>query len=85
MQTGLHVKKALVDPALWALEGHHHRSDLVLRGDDVAARDPHDSSGRLPVEKIVTGRIEPEVIVEKGFRSLLNPSGQEMKVLVNMN
>ena len=42
------------------------------------------SSGKLPVEKIVTGRIEPEAIVEKGFRSLLNPSGQEMKVLVNM-
>ena len=42
------------------------------------------ASGRLPVEKIVTGRIEPEAIVEKGFRSLLNPSGQEMKVLVNM-
>ena len=42
------------------------------------------SSGKLPVEKIVTGRIEPEAIVEKGFRSLLNPSGQEMKVMVNM-
>jgi (R,R)-butanediol dehydrogenase/meso-butanediol dehydrogenase/diacetyl reductase len=43
------------------------------------------SSGRLPVEKIVTGRIEPDAIVEKGFRSLLNPSGQEMKVMVNVS
>ena len=42
------------------------------------------SSGKLPVEKIITGRIEPEGIVEKGFRSLLNPGGQEMKVMVNM-
>ena len=31
-----------------------------------------------------TGRIEPEAIVEKGFRSLLNPSGHEMKVMVNI-
>jgi (R,R)-butanediol dehydrogenase / meso-butanediol dehydrogenase / diacetyl reductase len=43
------------------------------------------SSGKLPVEKIVTGRIEPDAIVEKGFRSLLNPSGQEMKVMVNVS
>jgi (R,R)-butanediol dehydrogenase/meso-butanediol dehydrogenase/diacetyl reductase len=42
------------------------------------------SSGKLPVEKIVTAQIEPEAIVEKGFRALLNPGGQEMKVLVNM-
>jgi (R,R)-butanediol dehydrogenase/meso-butanediol dehydrogenase/diacetyl reductase len=42
------------------------------------------SSGRLPVEKIITGRIQPEDIVDKGFRSLLNPGGQEMKVMVNM-
>jgi threonine dehydrogenase-like Zn-dependent dehydrogenase len=42
------------------------------------------SSGKLPVENINTGRIEPEAIVEKGFRSLLNPSGEEMKVMVKM-
>jgi (R,R)-butanediol dehydrogenase / meso-butanediol dehydrogenase / diacetyl reductase len=42
------------------------------------------SSGKLPVEKIITGRIAPEAIVEKGFRSLLDPSGSEMKVMVKM-
>ena len=42
------------------------------------------SSGKLPVEKIITGRIAPEVIVDKGFRSLLDPKGNEMKVMVKI-
>jgi threonine dehydrogenase-like Zn-dependent dehydrogenase len=42
------------------------------------------SSGKLPVEKIITGRIAPEAVVDKGFRSLLDPKGNEMKVMVNM-
>jgi (R,R)-butanediol dehydrogenase/meso-butanediol dehydrogenase/diacetyl reductase len=85
VQTGLHVKKALVDPALWALK------DITLEATWCYELTMWPrvirmiSSGKLPVEKIVTGRIEPEVIVEKGFRSLLNPSGQEMKIMVNMS
>ena len=42
------------------------------------------SSGKVPVQKIVTALIKPEDIVEKGFRSLLYPVGQEMKVIVSM-
>ena len=81
VQTGLHVRKALVDPALWALK------DITLEATWCypVTMWPRVirmiSSGKLPVEKIVTGRIVPDAIVEKGFRSLLNPSGQ-MKVMV---
>jgi (R,R)-butanediol dehydrogenase / meso-butanediol dehydrogenase / diacetyl reductase len=85
VQTGLHVRKALVDPALWAMK------DIIIEATWCypVTMWPRVirmiSSGKLPVEKIVTGRIEPEAIVEKGFRSLLSPSGQEMKVMVKMD
>jgi (R,R)-butanediol dehydrogenase/meso-butanediol dehydrogenase/diacetyl reductase len=84
VQTGLHVKKALVDPALWALKDITIEATWCYEVTMWPRVIRMISSGKLPVEKIVTGRIEPEAIVEKGFRSLLNPSGQEMKVLVNM-
>ena len=84
VQTGLHVKKALVDPALWALKDITIEATWCYEVTMWPRVIRMISSGKLPVEKIVTGRIEPEAIVEKGFRSLLNPSGQEMTVLVNM-
>ena len=85
VQTGLHVKKALVDPALWALKDITIEATWCYEVTMWPRVIRMISSGKLPVEKIVTGRIEPEAIVEKGFRSLLNPSGQEMKVMVNMS
>ena len=84
VQTGLHVKKAVVDPALWALKDITIEATWCYEVTMWPRVIRMISSGKLPVEKIVTGRIEPEAIVEKGFRALLNPSGQEMKVLVNM-
>jgi (R,R)-butanediol dehydrogenase/meso-butanediol dehydrogenase/diacetyl reductase len=85
VQTGLHVKKAIVDPALWALKDITIEATWCYEVTMWPRVIRMISSGKLPVEKIVTGRIEPEAIVEKGFRSLLNPSGQEMKVMVNMS
>src|SRR6202789_1675118 len=84
VQTGLHVKKALVDPALWALKDITIEATWCYEVTMWPRVIRMISSGKLPVEKIVTGRIEPEAIVEKGFRALLNPSGHEMKVLVKM-
>ena len=85
VQTGLHVKKALVDPALWALKDITLEATWCYEVTMWPRIIRMISSGKLPVEKIVTGRIEPEAIVEKGFRSLLNPSAQEMKIMVNMS
>jgi (R,R)-butanediol dehydrogenase/meso-butanediol dehydrogenase/diacetyl reductase len=84
VQTGLHVKKALVDPALWALKDITIEATWCYEVTMWPRVVRMISSGKLPVEKIITGRILPEDIVEKGFRSLLNPGGQEMKVMVNM-
>jgi (R,R)-butanediol dehydrogenase / meso-butanediol dehydrogenase / diacetyl reductase len=84
VQTGLHVKKALVDPALWALKDITIEATWCYEVTMWPRVIRMISSGRLPVEKIITARIEPESIVDSGFRSLLNPSGQEMKVMVKM-
>jgi (R,R)-butanediol dehydrogenase / meso-butanediol dehydrogenase / diacetyl reductase len=84
VQTGLHVRKAVVDPALWALKDITIEATWCYEVTMWPRVIRMISSGKLPVEKIVTGRIAPEAIVEQGFRSLLNPSGQEMKVLVKM-
>jgi (R,R)-butanediol dehydrogenase/meso-butanediol dehydrogenase/diacetyl reductase len=84
VQTGLHVRKALVDPALWALKDITIEATWCYEVTMWPRVIRMISSGRLPVEKIITGRIAPEAIVDKGFRSLLNPSGQEMKVMVKM-
>lgn len=84
-QTGLHVKKALVDPALWALKDITIEATWcypVTMWPRVAGM---IASGRLPVEKLITGRIAPQDVVEKGFKALLDPSGRDMKVMVQMH
>ncbi len=41
------------------------------------------AAGNLPVEKVITGRIDADDVVEKGFKALLDPSGEHLKILVN--
>jgi len=41
------------------------------------------ASGKYPVEKIVTARIPLEVVVPQGFDVLVNPRGNELKVLAS--
>jgi (R,R)-butanediol dehydrogenase/meso-butanediol dehydrogenase/diacetyl reductase len=38
--------------------------------------------GRYPVEQVVTGRVPMADIVEKGFETLLSPTGDQVKVLI---
>ena len=75
VQTGLHVKKALVDPALWALKDITIEATWCYEVTMWPRVIRMMSSGKLPVEKIITGRIAPEDIVDKGSRSLLDPRG----------
>jgi (R,R)-butanediol dehydrogenase/meso-butanediol dehydrogenase/diacetyl reductase len=83
-QVGLHVKRASVDPALWALK------DITIEATwcfqvtmwpriiDMVRR------GIYPVEKVVSSQINANDVVEKGFKTLLSPTGNEMKVLVKV-
>ena len=40
------------------------------------------AAGEFPVEKVITSRIAAEDVVEKGFDSLLDPAGTQLKILV---
>ena len=42
------------------------------------------AGGRFPVEKVVSRRIDSEDVVPAGFEALLDPEGDEMKVLVSV-
>jgi (R,R)-butanediol dehydrogenase / meso-butanediol dehydrogenase / diacetyl reductase len=85
VQTGLHVKKALVDPALWALKDITIEATWCFQVTMWPRVIGLITSGRLPVEKLISRRIAPEDIVERGFKPLLDPTGDEMKVMVKMN
>lgn len=81
-QTGLHTKRASIDPM--ALSEH----DITLTGtwcypvfDWPRIIDLVDR-GAYPVEKVVTAQISMADIVEKGFETLLSPTGDQVKVLV---
>lgn len=41
------------------------------------------ASGRLPVHKVVSDQIGMDGIVAMGFETLLSPTGDQVKVLVN--
>lgn len=82
-QTGLHTKPAAIDPMVLS------ERDITLRGTwcypvtdwpriiDLISRD------RMDVEKVVSARIDMADIVDKGFETLLSPTGDQVKVLVS--
>jgi (R,R)-butanediol dehydrogenase / meso-butanediol dehydrogenase / diacetyl reductase len=83
-QVGLHVKRASVDPALWALKDISVEATWCYPVTMWPRVISLIQSGKLPVEKIITSRIVANDVVAKGFRSLLDPSGNQMKILVNV-
>jgi (R,R)-butanediol dehydrogenase/meso-butanediol dehydrogenase/diacetyl reductase len=83
-QVGLHVKKASVDPALWALKDITIEATWCFNVNMWPRIIGMIESGRYPIERIVTSQIKAEDVVDKGFKPLLDPSGSEMKVLVSV-
>lgn len=83
-QTGLHVRKATVDPALWALKDITIEAIWCYPVTSWPRIINMIASGRLPVEKLITSHIDATDVVEKGFRPLLDPLGTEMKVMVTV-
>jgi len=81
-QTGLHTKAASIEPMVLA------EHDITLAGtwcypvSDWPRVIGLVSSGRYPVEKVVTAQIGMDDVVRSGFETLLNPSGDQVKVLV---
>lgn len=81
VQVGLHTSKPAVDPMLWCLK------DLAIEATwayPVTAW-PRIAQlivrGALPVERIVTTKTGLDNVVADGFEALVDPAGNEMKVL----
>jgi (R,R)-butanediol dehydrogenase / meso-butanediol dehydrogenase / diacetyl reductase len=83
VQTGLHTKPATIDAMALS------ENDIRLIGSwcylitDWPRIIRLIASGKYPVEKIVTAQIPLEDVVPKGFDVLVNPRGNELKVLAS--
>ncbi len=84
VQTGLHLKPASVDAMLWALK------DITLEATWCYPTQCWPriirmvESGNFPIEKVITGRINSDDVVAKGFEALLDKSATHLKILVNV-
>jgi (R,R)-butanediol dehydrogenase/meso-butanediol dehydrogenase/diacetyl reductase len=82
IQTALHLQPVQVDADALVMR------DLTLKGVYCYPVTSWQrvirmiASGRLPVERIVTGRIELDDLVEGGFEALLDEEASQVKVLV---
>src|SRR6185436_20805918 len=82
-QTGLHTKPAAIDPMVLA------EHDVTLAGTwcypvtDWPRIISLIASGRYEVDKVVSAQIAMDDIVAQGFETLLSPTGDQVKVLVN--
>lgn len=81
-QVGLHVKDAAID----AMELAHRELSLVgvwcYPVQDWPRVTSQVASGAFPVERIVSDRIQLGETVESGFEALLDPEGDQIKILV---
>ena len=84
-QVGVHVKKASVDPALWALKDITIEAMFCYPITMWPRIISMVQRGIYPIERVVTARIKAEDIVERGFSPLLDPNCNEMKVLVSVS
>jgi (R,R)-butanediol dehydrogenase / meso-butanediol dehydrogenase / diacetyl reductase len=84
VQTGLHLKPASIDAMQWALK------DITLEATWCYPTQIWPriirmvEAGLFPIEKIVTGRINADDVVAKGFDALLDKSATHLKILVNV-
>jgi (R,R)-butanediol dehydrogenase / meso-butanediol dehydrogenase / diacetyl reductase len=83
-QVGLHVKKASVDPALWALKDITVEATWCYHVTMWPRIVGMVERGVYPVDKVISAQIKADDVVDKGFKTLLDPAGNQMKVLVKV-
>jgi (R,R)-butanediol dehydrogenase/meso-butanediol dehydrogenase/diacetyl reductase len=83
-QVGLHVKKASVDPALWAMKDITVEATWCYPVTMWPRIIGMVERGVYPVHKVITAQIKADDVVDKGFKTLLDPAGNQMKVLVKV-
>ena len=82
VQAGLHTGRASVDPMQWCLKDLRIEATWAYPVQVWPRVGRLVSTGRLPVERVVTSEIGIDDVVEKGFDQLIDPAGGESKVLV---
>lgn len=85
VQAGLHSRPATVDAMKWALKDITIEATWCYPTQSWPRIASMIEGGNFPVEKIVTSLIPMDDVVQKGFEALLDPSGDQMKVLVSVN
>lgn len=85
VQVGLQTSPITVNALSWTFK------DIIVRGSICYPCDSWPkvmdliASGRFPVEKIVTSIVPLEDGIERGFMPLMDPTGDELKVLLEVN
>jgi (R,R)-butanediol dehydrogenase / meso-butanediol dehydrogenase / diacetyl reductase len=82
VQTGLHVGPASVTPMVWAEHDLSIIGTWCFRVFDFPRITSQIASGAIPVERVITARTTLERAVPDGFDRLVDPEGDELKVLV---
>jgi (R,R)-butanediol dehydrogenase/meso-butanediol dehydrogenase/diacetyl reductase len=82
-QTGLHTKPAAIEPMQISLREITYNGTWCFPLNDWPRVIDLIARRGLPVERVVTSRISVDDIVEKGFETLLSPTGEQVKVLVS--
>jgi (R,R)-butanediol dehydrogenase/meso-butanediol dehydrogenase/diacetyl reductase len=85
VQVGLQTSPVEVDPLLWVFKDLTVRGSICYPSDSWPRVMQMIASGLFPVEKIVTSVVPLDDALSLGFERLLDPSGQELKVLLEVS
>jgi (R,R)-butanediol dehydrogenase/meso-butanediol dehydrogenase/diacetyl reductase len=82
-QVGLHVRPAAVDAMDLAARELSLVGTWCYPVHEWPRITAQVASGKLPVERVVTDRIELDAVVPEGFDVLVDPEGDQIKILVS--
>ena len=84
VQVGLHMKPAAIDAMMWAQKDISFEGCWCFQVQMWPRIISMIEAGLYPVERVVTAEIAAEDVVAKGFEQLLDPAGNNLKILVRV-
>lgn len=85
VQTGLHTKPATLNAMMLSEKDISLIGSWCWKMTDWPRIIRLAATGKYPIEKVVTAEISLDDVVTKGFDVLIDPNGNQMKVLVKVN
>jgi (R,R)-butanediol dehydrogenase/meso-butanediol dehydrogenase/diacetyl reductase len=85
VQIGLQTSPVEVNPLIWVFKDIIVRGSICYPGDSWPRVMAMIASGLFPVEKIVTSIVPLEDAIPRGFKPLLDPAGDQLKVLLQVS